>query len=239
MENLAETEKGQISRRTALKFVVFLGVVSLLADMTYEGARSIIGPYLAILGASATAVGFVAGFGELIGYALRLISGYISDRTGKYWSITLLGYFINLLAVPLLALAGSWEMAAMLMVAERMGKAIRTPARDALLSYATQKIGRAGGLDCTRPWTRSVRSSARSPFSPFFISRAATKRVSPFFLSRRFWPWRSSSWPECFIPTRGIWRSNLLNFRQRGFHGSSGSIWQRSRWLRPDMWTFP
>jgi len=135
-----------ISKSDALKFVLMLGVSSLFADMTYEGARSITGPYLAVLGASATVVGTVAGFGELVGYGLRLFSGYISDRTGKYWAITLAGYFLNLVAVPLLALAGSWEMAAFLMIAERTGKAIRTPARDAMLSHATQQIGRGWGF---------------------------------------------------------------------------------------------
>src|SRR5581483_1222085 len=94
-----------ISKSTALKFVLLLGVVSLFADMTYEGARSITGPYLAVLGASAAVVGIVAGFGELVGYGLRLISGYISDRTERYWAVTLVGYGINMLAVPLLALA--------------------------------------------------------------------------------------------------------------------------------------
>jgi len=135
-----------ISKATAFKFVILLGFVSLFADVTYEGARSITGPYLALLGASGTVVGVVAGFGELIGYALRLISGYISDRTGKYWTMTLLGYFVNLLAVPLLALAGRWEIASLLMIAERMGKAIRTPARDAMLSHATQSVGRGWGF---------------------------------------------------------------------------------------------
>ena len=144
-ESVSENNKA-ISKGTALRFIVLLGVVSLFADMTYEGARSITGPYLAILGASATAVGIVAGFGELIGYALRLVSGYISDRTGKYWTVTLFGYFINLLAVPLLALAGSWEVAAFLMITERMGKAIRNPSRDAMLSHATQSIGRGWGF---------------------------------------------------------------------------------------------
>jgi len=144
-QSLSENSK-TISKRTALRFVVLLGVVSLFADMTYEGARSIAGPYLAILGASGTVVGVVAGFGELIGYALRLVSGYISDRTGKYWAVTLFGYFVNLLAVPLLALAGRWEIAALLMIAERMGKAIRNPSRDAMLSYATQGIGRGWGF---------------------------------------------------------------------------------------------
>ena len=131
-----------VSQGSALKFVVLIGVVSLFADMTYEGARSITGPYLAVLGASGTIVGIVAGFGELVGYGLRLVSGYISDRTGRYWTVTLVGYVINMLAVPLLALAGSWQLAAVLMIAERTGKAVRNPPRDAMLSHATQTMGR-------------------------------------------------------------------------------------------------
>ena len=123
----------------ALRFVILLGVTSLFADMTYEGARSITGPYLGLLDASATAVGIISGFGELIGYALRLVSGLVADRTGRYWSITLLGYAINVLAVPLLALAGHWPIAAGLIILERLGKAVRTPARDAMLSHATQQ----------------------------------------------------------------------------------------------------
>jgi MFS family permease len=124
-----------------LKFVVLLGVVSLFADMTYEGARSATGPYLALLGASGTAVGVIAGLGELIGYALRLVSGRLADRTGRYWTITVVGYALNLLAVPSLALVGRWETAAGLLIAERLGKAIRTPARDAMLSHASGEIG--------------------------------------------------------------------------------------------------
>jgi MFS family permease len=130
----------------ALRFIVLLGVVSLFADMTYEGARSITGPFLAVLGASGTAVGVVAGLGELIGYALRLVAGVLSDRTRRYWAITFLGYGVNLLAVPLLALAGSWPAAAALMVAERIGKALRTPPRDAMLSHATARVGRGFGF---------------------------------------------------------------------------------------------
>ena len=133
-------------KKVALKFIVLLGIVSLFADVTYEGARSINGPYLAILGASATTVGIVAGFGELIGYGLRLVSGYISDKIGRYWAITLFGYTLNMLAVPALALAGRWEIAAVLMITERIGKAIRTPARDAMLSHATKVIGRGKGF---------------------------------------------------------------------------------------------
>jgi MFS family permease len=131
---------------SATGFVLLLGVVSLLADMTYEGARSATGQFLAVLGASGAAVGIVAGLGELVGYALRLVFGYISDRTRKYWTITLAGYAMNLIAVPLLALAGRWEVAAALMIAERLGKAVRTPARDAMLSHATKSMGRGWGF---------------------------------------------------------------------------------------------
>ena len=109
--------------------------------MTYEGARGIMGPYLLTLGASATAVGIIAGFGEFIGYALRLIFGYLADKTGRYWTITIAGYMINLLAVPALALTNQWYLAAGLLICERMGKAIRNPARDAMLSHAGRSTG--------------------------------------------------------------------------------------------------
>lgn len=129
------------SQGSALRFIVLIGIVSLFADMTYEGARSITGPYLAVLGASGAVVGFVAGGGELVGYGLRLVSGYFSDKTGKHWAITIAGYLLNLLSVPLLALAGRWEVAALLMILERTGKAVRNPPRDAMLSYASHQIG--------------------------------------------------------------------------------------------------
>lgn len=138
---MLSSNKNDLSQKTALKFVILLGIVSLFADMTYEGARSITGPYLAILGANAAIVGFVAGFSELIGYAMRFVSGFLADRTGKYWTITIIGYACNVLAVPLLALAEHWWIAAILIFAERMGKAIRVPSRDAMLSHAGQKIG--------------------------------------------------------------------------------------------------
>lgn len=132
--------------RAALKFVVLLGFVSLCADATYEGARSISGAYLAILGASGTVVGLTAGFGELIGYSLRLVTGYLSDRTRQYWRITTLGYVVNTVVVPLMALAGRWEALAGLMIAERTGKAIRTPPRDVLLSHAAIRVGKGFGF---------------------------------------------------------------------------------------------
>ena len=136
----------RILKKSPWTFIVLIGVVSLFSDMTHEGARALTGPFLAMLGASATAVGFIAGFGELVGYGLRLISGLISDRTKKYWTVTFIGYFINLLAVPALALAGSWQMAAVLMILERTGRAIRNPARDVMLSHATSSIGHGKGF---------------------------------------------------------------------------------------------
>jgi MFS family permease len=120
--------------------------VSLLSDATYEGARSITGPYLAVLGATGTTVGLVAGLGEWLGYGLRLASGVMADRTRRYWAITIGGYCINLLAVPMLALAGRWETAAALILAERAGKALRTPARDAMLSHAASGVGPGWGF---------------------------------------------------------------------------------------------
>jgi MFS family permease len=130
--------------KVALGFVVLIGVVSLFADMTYEGSRSIWGPFLGTLGATGAIVGLVAGGGEVLGYLLRLFTGALADRTQRYWTITIVGYAINLLAVPALALAGNWPVAAGLVLLERSGKALRTPARDAMLSYAAKDMGGAG-----------------------------------------------------------------------------------------------
>lgn len=138
------TETTNLSTATAMKFVLLLGVLSFFSDMVYEGARSITGPFFALLGASGATVGFVAGFGEFIGNGLRVISGYLIDRTEKYWLITFLGYAC-ILAIPCLSLATTWKMAAILLIIERIGKAIRTPARDAMLSYATHR-GRGVGF---------------------------------------------------------------------------------------------
>ncbi len=132
------------TKRTALRFVLLIGAVSLFADATYEGARSIAGPYLAILGTSATLVGFIGGFGELLGYGLRLVSGRLSERTGKFWFITLFGYVIQMSAVPLMALAPNWQVFGLLIILERIGKATRNPPRDVMLSHAAKQIGGFG-----------------------------------------------------------------------------------------------
>jgi MFS family permease len=133
-------------RRSAFRFIVALGFVSLFADMTYEGAHSVIGPLLKDLGATATEVGIIAGLGEMIAASLRYFSGRLADRTRAYWTITTLGYFLNLVVVPGLAFAGSWQAAALLVVAERTGKSLRGPARDVLLSEATEVVGHGKGF---------------------------------------------------------------------------------------------
>lgn len=128
----------------ALRFIVLIGILSFFADFTYEGSRSIIGPYLATLQATGTVVGIVTGFGELLGYGLRLFSGRWADATGRYWPITIFGYAIQMASVPALALAGSWPAAAALIILERVGKAIRNPPRDVMLSHAGKQLGGYG-----------------------------------------------------------------------------------------------
>ena len=134
------------SKRAALRFVVLIGVVSFFADFTYEGARSVTGPFLAMLGANGLIVGIVAGLGELLGYGLRLVSGRLSEKTQEFWPITLFGYLIQMAAVPLLAFAGSWQLAALLIILERVGKATRNPPRDVMLSHAATNMGYGWGF---------------------------------------------------------------------------------------------
>jgi len=126
--------------------VVAFGVVSLLGDVVYEGARSILGPYLGTLGASAAVVGLASGIGEFTGSALRVATGWLADRTGAYWAMTFLGYGLTVVAVPLLGLAGRLDLALALVIAERLGKAVRSPARDTLLAEASRPLGRGWGF---------------------------------------------------------------------------------------------
>lgn len=131
-------------KSTFLRSVAIVGVMSFFADLTYEGSRGIVGPYLGLLGASAFTIAVVSGFGELAGYGLRLVSGRFADVTGRYWPITIAGYVVQMAAVPALALAGSWPAAAALVVLERVGKAVRNPPRDAMLSHAGKDAGGYG-----------------------------------------------------------------------------------------------
>jgi MFS family permease len=135
-----------MKRRTALKFVLIIGVVSFFADFTYEGSRSITGQLLQILGASGAVVSIIAGLGELLGYGLRIFSGRISERSGEFWPITFFGYTVQMAAVPLLAIAKNWQVAALLILLERIGKAIRNPPRDVMLSHAAREMGFGWGF---------------------------------------------------------------------------------------------
>lgn len=127
----------------ALVFILLFSVVSLLSDMTHEGAASIRGAYLSLLGASAATIGFISGFGELVGYSLRFLFGKLADKSKRYWLLTIIGYAVDVLAVPALALVGEhgWIFAAGLIIVERMGKAIKKPAKNTLISFAASQEG--------------------------------------------------------------------------------------------------
>ena len=130
------------SASPAFSFVLIMGLVNLFGDVAYEGGASINGPFMASLGAGAAIISIAAGAGEFLGYALRLPACYIADKTGRYWTITFIGYVINLFAVPAMALAGNWQVAALLVLAERAGRALRKPTVEAMLSYTTNELGR-------------------------------------------------------------------------------------------------
>lgn len=134
----------------AMTFIILFGIVSLFSDMTHEGASSIRGAYLALLGASAGTIGFISGLGELIGYSMRYVFGKITDRTRKYWPMVIFGYILDILAVPALALVGEggWIAAAALLVIQRMGKAIKKPAKDTIMSFAASQegVGKSFGI---------------------------------------------------------------------------------------------
>lgn len=134
----------------AMTFIILFGIVSLFSDMTHEGASSIRGAYLALLGASAGTIGFISGLGELIGYSMRYVFGKITDRTKKYWPMVIFGYILDILAVPALALVGEkgWIAAALLLVIQRTGKAIKKPAKDTIMSFAASQegVGKSFGI---------------------------------------------------------------------------------------------
>src|SRR5512136_621231 len=132
-------------RKAAYRLIILFGIVAMLGDVVYEGGRSVAGPFLFTLGASAFAVAFVAGFGEFAGYAIRIATGYLADKSKQYWTFVIAGYLM-IGAIPLLVLAGRWEIAALLLIVERIGKAVRSPAKDAMLSHVTSAVGRGWGF---------------------------------------------------------------------------------------------
>lgn len=141
--NIPMNENEKNTKKAAFSFIILIGFVSLFSDMTHEGAASIMGAYLSLAGASAAAIGFVSGLGEFIGYSLRIVTGKITDRTKKYWPITIAGYIIDCMAIPALALVprGGWILACFLIVIQRFGKAVKKPAKDTILSFAATQTG--------------------------------------------------------------------------------------------------
>ncbi len=144
-------KKNKRKLSTAMSFILLFGIVSLFSDMTHEGASSIRGAYLTLLGASAGTIGFISGLGECIGYSLRYVFGKIADYTKQYWSLTILGYILDLIAVPALSLVGGtygWVWACLLLMIQRIGKAIKKPAKDTIMSFAASQegIGKSFGI---------------------------------------------------------------------------------------------
>lgn len=154
-----------LSDSPAFRFVLLMGVVDLFGDTTYSGGASMNGPFLAMLGASAAVISITAGFSEFLNYLTRSIAGYLADKTGRYWLITFAGYAINLIAVPAIALAGHWQIAAALILLQGIGRGLRKPTVEAMLSYTTGKHGRG--------WVYAVHTSldhAGRTIGPLFIA---------------------------------------------------------------------
>ena len=131
-------------------FIILFGIVSLFSDMTHEGASSIRGAYLSLLGASAATIGFISGLGERRGYSLRYVFGKLTEKSKQYWPMTIAGYVLDIIAVPALALVGEhgWIAACVLLVIQRMGKAIKKPAKDTIMSFAASQegVGKSFGI---------------------------------------------------------------------------------------------
>jgi MFS family permease len=229
-------------KKLAIRFIVCLGIVSMFADITYEGARSVIGPFLHDLGANATQVGLIAGIGEMLAASLRFFSGRFADRTRSYWTITIVGYGVNLIAVPALAFAGHWWMAAILVALERTGKSIRGPARDVLLSEATAVVGHGWGfglhalLDQTGavigPLLVALTVARSHAFGPAFIGLAlpAAAAVVALLIARAWFPAQGATAPHqieqthfprifwIYVAAAGLLACGFVDFALLSYH---------------------
>jgi len=237
-------------RNHALKFIVCLGIVSLFADMTYEGAYSIMGPFLKELGASAAQVGLIVGTGEMMAASLRYFSGRWADRTRAYWSITIFGYFLNVVVVPAMAFAGNWEMAALLVVAERTGKSLRGPARDVLLSEATGKIGHGWGfgvhaaMDQTGavlgPLLMVLIVARKQHFGPAFLWLVfpAIGALAALLIARAMYPNAGSATPRAakgqtlphvfwiYVAAAGVLACGFIDFPLLAYHFQKSAVFE-------------
>lgn len=156
------------NRKKAYQVIILFGLVSLFGDIAYEAARSVNGPYLKTLAANAACVGLIAGIGEFLGYALRLFSGISLDKTKAYWAFIFLGYGL-IICVPLLSLAGIWQVAAIFIVMERAGKALRAPARDVILSSASKQVGTGFGFGLHEAMDQIGAIAGPLIFAVFFV----------------------------------------------------------------------
>jgi MFS family permease len=233
---------GSEERKAAIRFIVCLGAVSLFADMTYEGAYSIMGGFLKDLGATAAEVGIIAGLGEMIAASLRYFSGRLADRTRAYWTIAISGYALNLLVVPALAFVGTWQAAAILIIAERTGKALRGPARDVLLSDATGKVGHGWGfglhaaMDQTGavagPVLMAITVARLHNFAPAFLRLAAPAALAfvAMLAARYVYPQNRGTPPArkdttvlpkvywIYVAAAGVLALGFLDFPLLSFH---------------------
>jgi predicted MFS family arabinose efflux permease len=235
-------------RAQALRFIVAIGIVSLFADMTYEGAYAIVGPFLKDLGASAAQVGFISGLGEMIAASLRYFSGRLVDRTRAYWGFAILGYVLNLVVVPAMAFAGNWQMAALLVVIERTGKSLRGPARDVLLSEATGKIGHGWGfgvhaaMDQTGavcgPLLMAYAVAKSQHFAPAFLKLAvpAAGALIALLVARAIYPDAGQATPKqakqqdlphvfwMYVVAAGVLAFGFLDFPLLAYHFQSAKL---------------
>jgi len=235
-------------RKQAMRFIVCLGIVSMFADITYEGARSVLGPFLNNLGASAWQVGLIAGIGEMLAASLRFFSGRLADRTRSYWAITIVGYGVNLIAVPALAFAGNWWTAALLVALERTGKSIRGPARDVLLSEATVTVGHGWGfglhaaLDQTGavigPLVVAITVAKSHAFGPAFLGLAlpAAAALGALLLARAWFPAQGATAPQqveqtefpqvfwIYVASAGVLACGFVDFALLSFHFQKSGV---------------
>lgn len=224
-------------KRAALSFIVLMGVVSLFSDMTHEGGKSILGAYLSLTGASAAVVGFVSGFGELVGYSLRCATGRLADRTKRYWLLTIVGYAVDLLAVPALALVpeNGWLWAAALIVVERAGKAVKKPAKDTLLSFAAAQNGVGRSFALQEFLDQLGAFLGPVALSPWCTSKVPATALPITAAVSRCWPCRRWSRWGCCWRRAGSFRSRRISNRIRKKLPSEILLPERnSRFISPE-----
>jgi len=146
------TDSDQLSRGKIFGLnpnVFFLGVVSLLTDVSSEMIFTLVPFFLCnVLGAATTIVGLVGGVSESTDAIFRIFSGWISDKLGKRKLLAVSGYSVSTIAKPFMYLASTWGVVLAVRFSDRVGKGIRTSPRDALVadSVSARERGKGFGL---------------------------------------------------------------------------------------------